>query len=51
MTQQLFERELQYQTMMSVCRSMQKKDIMSEKDVAEAERLLNEKYQPIFRAE
>lgn len=51
MTQQLFDRELQYQAMMSICRSMQKKGIMSDKDVAEAERLLNEKYQPIFRAE
>ena len=51
MTQQLFERELHYQAMMSVCRSMQKKGVMSDKDVAEAERLLNEKYQPIFRAE
>lgn len=51
MTQQLFERELQYQTMMSVCRSMQNKGVLSEKDVADAERLLNEKYQPIFRAQ
>ena len=50
MTQQLFERELQYQTMMSVCRVMQKNGVMTEKDVAEAERLLNEKYQPVFRA-
>ena len=47
MTQQLFERELHYQAMMSVCRSMQKKGIMSDKDIAEAERLLNEKYKPI----
>ena len=51
MTQQLFERELHYQAMMSVCRSMQTKGIMSDKDIAEAERLLNEKYKPIFRAE
>lgn len=51
MTQQLFERELQYQTMMSVCRSMQKKGILSEMDVVAAERMLNEKYQPIFRAQ
>lgn len=51
MTQQLFDRELQYQTMMSVCRSMQKKGVMSEKDVAAAEILLNEKYRPVFRAQ
>lgn len=49
MNQQLFECELQYQAMMAVCRSLQKKGVMAEQDVAEAERLLNEKYRPIFR--
>lgn len=51
MNQQLFERELQYQAMMAVCRSLQKKGIMAEPDVAEAERLLNEKYRPVFRTQ
>ena len=51
MNQQLFERELQYQTMMAICKSMQKRGIMSETDVSTAERLLNEKYQPVFRAQ
>ena len=51
MTQPLFERELQYQTMMSICRSMQKRGFMSDTDVATAENLLHEKYRPVFRAQ
>ena len=51
MNQQLFERELQYQTMMSICKSMQKRGFMSEKDVQAAESLLNEKYRPVFRVQ
>ena len=51
MTQQLFDREVQYQTMMTICKSMQKKGVMSEKDVAAAERLLYEKYRPVFRSQ
>ena len=50
MNQQLFERELQYHTMLSICRSMQKKGIISEKDIVETERVVNEKYRPVFRA-
>ena len=50
MSQQLFERETQYQTMMAICKSMQRRGVMSEEDVAAAENLLNEKYKPIFRA-
>ena len=51
MTQQLFERELQYQTMMAICKSMQKRGVMSEADVSSAENLLNEKYRPVFRTQ
>jgi hypothetical protein len=51
MTQQLFERELHYHTMLSVCRVLQKKGVLSEKDFAAAEYLLNEKYKPVFRAQ
>lgn len=50
MNQQLFERELQYQVMISICKSMQKRGILTEKDIAKAEHLLNEKYHPVFRA-
>lgn len=49
MNQQLFERELQYQTMMVICKSMQKRGTMSETDVAAAEKMLDEKYHPVFR--
>lgn len=51
MNQQLFERETQYQTMMAICKSMQKRGAMSEADVTTAEHLLNEKYRPVFRAQ
>ena len=51
MTRELFDRELQYQTMMAICRSMQKQGILSDRDVRKAESLLNEKYRPEFRAQ
>lgn len=51
MTQDLFDRELQYQTMMAICRRMQKQGILSDQDVADAEELLNAKYKPVFRAQ
>lgn len=50
MNRQLFERELQYQIMITICKSMQKRGIISEKDIVKAEHLLNEKYHPVFRA-
>ena len=50
MTQQLFDRELQYQTMMFVCRILWNHGAMSEKDIVIAEHLLNRKYRPVFRA-
>ena len=44
MTQQLFDRELQYQTMMVVCRILRSYGTFSDKDIVVAEFLLNEKY-------
>lgn len=51
MTQELFNRELQYQTMMVICRRMQKQGILSDQDVAKVENLLYDKYKPVFRAQ
>lgn len=51
MTQQLFDRELQYQTMMGVCRVLWDRGALSENDIVIAEFLLNEKYRPVFRAQ
>lgn len=51
MTQQLFDRELQYQTMMVVCRILRSYETFSDKDIVIAEFLLNEKYRPVFRAQ
>ena len=45
-----FERELRYQTMISICRSLLKAGILSQADFDEAERYLRAKYQPIFTA-
>ena len=50
MTDDLFKRELRYQAMISVCRSMIKKGIMGPEEFAETEAFLNEKYHPVFRA-
>ena len=43
-----FERELRYQTMLSLCHSLLKSGILSQADFDEAERCLRAKYQPIF---
>ena len=45
-----FERELRYQTMLSLCHSLLKSGILSQSDFDEAERYLHAKYQPIFTA-
>ena len=45
-----FERELRYQTMLSLCHSLLKSGILSQADFDEAERCLRAKYQPIFTA-
>ena len=50
MTQQLFDRELQYQMMMVVCRILRSHGTFSDKDIVIAEFLLNKKYRPVFRA-
>ena len=42
-----FERELRYQTMLSICRSLLKAGILSQADFDDAERRLRAKYQPI----
>ena len=39
-----FERELRYQTMLSLCRSLLKSGILSQSDFNEAERCLRAKY-------
>ena len=45
-----FERELRYQTMLSLCHSLLKSGILSQSDFNDAERRLRAKYQPIFTA-
>ena len=45
-----FERELRYQTMLSLCHSLLKSGILSQSDFNEAESCLRAKYQPIFTA-
>lgn len=45
-----FERELSYQTMLSISRRMLTNNLISDKEYTEIEQMLNEKYQPIFRA-
>ena len=49
MTENLFNRELHYQSMMSICQAMRKAGAMSDEDFAKAEALLNAKYMPVFR--
>ena len=51
MTSDLFERELRYQTMLAICRSLTKSGGMTPEILSEAEKLLNEKYHPVFRAQ
>lgn len=45
-----FEWELTYQTMLSISRRMLTNNLISDKEYTEIEQMLNEKYQPIFRA-
>ena len=45
-----FERELRYQTMLAICRTLMKNGVLSSTDFEEAERYLRAKYQPIFTA-
>lgn len=51
MEKERFERELRYQTMMVICRSLRREGVLSEADLADAEAFLREKYQPIFVAD
>ena len=48
MTRKRFEKEMRYQVMLSICRSMTAQGILSKDDAAWAEHSLREKYQPIF---
>ena len=50
MDHELFEREKCYQTMMAIFQGMHKKGLLSEADLAVAEKYLREKYQPVFIA-
>ena len=50
MTQQGFEKEIRYQAMLSICRAMLESSVISMDEFRSAERLLREKYQPIFFA-
>lgn len=48
MTQKGFEKEIRYQAMLSICRAMLGSGVISMDEFRSAERLLREKYQPIF---
>lgn len=50
MKPELFERELRYQTMMAVCRSMRQRGVLSGEELVAVERFLREKYRPLFPA-
>lgn len=50
MTLQGFEKEIRYQAMLSICRAMLGNGVISMDEFRSAERLLWEKYQPIFSA-
>ena len=50
MDKERFEKELRYQTMMSICCSLRQKGVLSEADFMVAEAFLREKYEPIFVA-
>lgn len=50
MTQQGFEKEIQYQAMLSICRAMLENGTISMDEFRSAEQLLRKKYQPIFSA-
>ena len=51
MNQNLFIRELRYQTMLAICRSMVKSGALTPQVWSQTEKLLNEKYYPVFRAQ
>lgn len=48
MTQKGFEKKIRYQAMLSICRAMLGSGVISMDEFCSAERLLREKYQPIF---
>lgn len=48
MTAERFEQEKRYQVMMALCRSLLRQGVFSETDFDVADRLLREKYRPIF---
>lgn len=48
MTRKRFEKEMRYQIMLSICRSMTAQGVLSKDDAFWTERFLREKYQPIF---
>lgn len=48
MTKKRFEKEMRYQVMLSICRSMTAQGVLSKDDAVWTERFLREKYQPIF---
>lgn len=50
MTKKRFEKEMRYQIMLSICRSMATKGVLSKDDTVLVERFLCEKYQPFFEA-
>ena len=50
MGHELFEREKRYQTMLAIFRGMHKNGLLTEADLAVAEKYLREKYQPVFVA-
>ena len=50
MAQKGFEKEIRYQAMLSICRAMLENGTISMDEFRSAERLLREKYQPIFSA-
>lgn len=45
-----FEQELRYQTMLAIFRQMLAGSLISDEEYAQIERMLDEKYRPIFRA-
>ena len=48
MTAERFEQEKRYQVMMALCRSLLRQGVFSETDFDVVDRLLHEKYRPIF---
>lgn len=48
-SEERFDRELRYQSIMAVTCKLQETGVLDEKDVARAEKIFNEKYNPIYR--